>query len=73
MNTSELTRKMWSSVRDDDRPVMLGLFERAYERRPAGAEGDVHYIRGDGRGLWRGSPWAFRAIRDRPNAQGSAP
>ncbi len=33
MNTSELTRKMWSSVRDDDRPVMLGLFERAYGRR----------------------------------------
>ena len=52
MNTSELTRKMWSSVRDDDRPVMLGLFERAYERRPAGAEGDVHYIRVDGRVLW---------------------
>ena len=52
MNTSELTRKMWSSVRDDDRPLLLELFERAYERRPGGAEGNIHYLRVDGKVLW---------------------
>ena len=52
LSTSDLSRKMWSSVRDDDRPVMRGLFERAYERQPAGSEGNVHYIRVDGRVLW---------------------
>lgn len=51
-NTKELSRKTWDGVRDDDRPVMLGLFERAYERRPGGAEGNVHYLRADGRVLW---------------------
>ncbi len=51
-DTKELSRKTWDGVRDDDRPVMLGLFERAYERRPGGAEGTVHYIRVDGRVLW---------------------
>lgn len=51
-DTKELSKKTWDGVRDDDRPVMLALFERAYERRPGGAEGSVHYIRVDGRVLW---------------------
>ncbi len=51
-DTKELSQKTWDGVRDDDRPVMLALFERAYERRPGGAEGSVHYIRVDGRVLW---------------------
>lgn len=51
-NNKELGRKIWNSVRDDDRPVFLDLFERAYERRPAAAEGDLHYLRVDGKVLW---------------------
>lgn len=51
-NTKELSRKVWDGVRDDERTVLLSLFERAHERRPAGAEGNVHYIRADGRVLW---------------------
>ena len=48
----ELSRKIWNSVRDDDRPVFLELFEQAYERRPAAAEGNLHYLRVDGNVLW---------------------
>ena len=51
-NTKELSRKVWDGVQDDERSVMLGLFEQADERRPAGSEGNVHYIRTDGRVLW---------------------
>lgn len=51
-DTKELSRKVWDGVRDDERSVLLALFERAYERRPAGAEGNVHYVRVDGRVLW---------------------
>ena len=34
-----------NSVRDDDRPVMLGLFNEAYEKYPINAEGYIHYLR----------------------------
>lgn len=51
-DTEGLGKKLWSNVRDDDRPTLMGLFERAYERRPACAEGNIHYLRVDGRLLW---------------------
>lgn len=51
-DTEGLGKKLWSNVRDDDRPTLMGLFARAYERRPACAEGNIHYLRVDGRLLW---------------------
>lgn len=44
--------KLWNSVRDDDRPVLISLFEQAYEKYPVGAEGYIHYLRVDGKILW---------------------
>ena len=35
-DNEDMSRKVWSGVRDDDRPLLLELFERAYERRPGG-------------------------------------
>ena len=32
--------------------MLLELFERAYERRPGGAEGNIHYLWVDGKVLW---------------------
>ena len=46
-----MSRKVWNSVRDDDRPLLLKLFEQAYESRPNGAEGNIHYLRVDGKVL----------------------
>lgn len=51
-NNKDLSRKIWSNVRDDDRMVLLSLFEQAYERRPDAAEGSIHYLRVDGKVLW---------------------
>lgn len=51
-NNKELGKKIWDCVRDDDRAVFLSLFEQAYERRPAASEGNIHYLRVDGKVLW---------------------
>lgn len=51
-DNKDLSRKVWDNVRDDDRPVLQSLFERAYEGRPAEASGNIHYLRVDGRVLW---------------------
>ncbi len=51
-NTKELSKRVWNNVLDDDKSVLQGLFEQAYERRPDGAEGNIHYLRVDGRMLW---------------------
>lgn len=45
-------RKFWNHVRDDDRPLLFSLFERAYDNRPESAEGYIHYLRVDGKVLW---------------------
>ncbi len=45
-------RKFWNHVRDDDRPILFSLFERAYDNRPESAEGYIHYLRVDGKVLW---------------------
>ena len=51
-NNKDLSKKIWSNVRDDDRPGLLALFEQAYDRRPTIAEGHIHYLRVDGKTLW---------------------
>ena len=51
-DNKDMSRKVWDNVRDDDRPVLLSLFERAFDERPAGAEGNIHYLRVDERVLW---------------------
>lgn len=38
MDKNTLNRKLWNSIRDDDRPVLLSLFEQAYESYPVSAE-----------------------------------
>ncbi len=48
----DMSRKVWNSVRDDDRLLLQELFERAYEVRPSEAEGNIHYLRIDGKVLW---------------------
>lgn len=45
-------KKFWNHVRDDDRPLLFSLFERAYENHPESAEGYIHYLRVDGKVLW---------------------
>lgn len=52
IDTEGLGRKLWSNVREDDRMTLLGLFTRAYEQRPLHTEGNIHYLRVDGRVLW---------------------
>lgn len=52
MNDADLEKKLWNSVRDDDRIVMLSLFDSAYEKHPDGAEGNIHYLCVDGKVLW---------------------
>ena len=51
-DTKDLSRKIWSNVRDDDRNVLFSLFEQAYDQQPAAAEGFIHYLRVDGKVLW---------------------
>ena len=51
-DNKDLSRKVWSNVRDDDRITLLTLFEHAYESRPVCAEGNIHYLRVDGKVLW---------------------
>ncbi len=51
-NETSYDKKLWNHVRDDDRPLLFSLFERAYENHPGSAEGHIHYLRGDGKVLW---------------------
>jgi len=44
--------KMWSHVRDDDKMLLLSIFEQAYENPEGGAHGNIHYLRADGKVLW---------------------
>lgn len=47
-----LTRRLRDSVRDDDRPVLLSLFEEAYESYPVNSDGYIHFLSLDGKVLW---------------------
>lgn len=51
-DNKDMSLKVWNNVRDDDRPLLLELFERAYEQQPASVEGNIHYLRVDGKTLW---------------------
>lgn len=44
--------KVWSHVRDDDKMLLLSIFEQAYENEEGGAHGNIHYLRADGKVLW---------------------
>ncbi|MBQ2803171.1 MAG: PAS domain-containing protein, partial [Lachnospiraceae bacterium] len=45
-------KKFWNHVRDDDRQVLFGIFEEAYEKPADGARGNIHFVREDGKVLW---------------------
>lgn len=51
-DNADLNKKVWNSVRDDDRPILLSLFDEAYEKHPKSADGNIHYLRVDGKVLW---------------------
>lgn len=51
-NNEDLSKRVWSNVRDDDRPSLLALFEKAYDHRPTVAAGYFHYLRIDNKTLW---------------------
>lgn len=59
-----LERRLWNSVRDDDRAVLLSLFEQAYEKYPSSAEGYIHYLRVDGKVLWVNTKIFFLREKD---------
>lgn len=50
-NTDGDTR-LRSHVRDDDKMNLLSIFEKAYNNQDSGAQGDIHYLRTDGKVLW---------------------
>lgn len=52
LEEQDLKMKLWDGVRDDDKLVLIALFEQAYENYPAGEEGHIHYVRVDGKTLW---------------------
>lgn len=51
-DNKDMSRKVWNNVRDDDRILLMELFERAYEDRTGDVEGNIHYLRVDGKVLW---------------------
>ena len=51
-NNKDLGKRIWNSVRDDDRQLFQSLFEQAYDQRPNASEGNIHYLRVDGKVLW---------------------
>lgn len=42
----------WNHVRDDDRQLLLSIFEQAYNNPVEGAEGYAHFVREDSTVLW---------------------
>ena len=45
-------KRFWNHVRDDDRQVLVSIFERAYNNPTNGATGFIHYLRADETVLW---------------------
>lgn len=48
----EYKKCFWSHVRDDDRQLLLSVFEQAYNNAVNGAEGYIHFVREDSTVLW---------------------
>lgn len=46
------SKRLWNHVRDDDKPLLYTIFERAYENPLNGSEGYIHFLRVDGKVLW---------------------
>ena len=44
--------KLWNHVRDDDKMLLLSIFEEAYESENRRAHGNIHYMRADGKVLF---------------------
>lgn len=44
--------KLWNHVRDDDKMLLLSIFEQAYESENKRAHGNIHYMRADGKVLY---------------------
>lgn len=45
-------KRFWNHVRDDDRQLLVSIFEQAYENPINGASGFIHYLRADEKVLW---------------------
>ncbi|MBR5126954.1 MAG: EAL domain-containing protein [Roseburia sp.] len=45
-------KRFWNHVRDDDRQVLVSIFEHAYNNPTNGATGFIHYLRADETVLW---------------------
>lgn len=48
----EYRKRFWNHVYDDDRHLLVSVFEQAYDNPGSGADGYVHYLRADGTVLW---------------------
>ena len=45
-------KRFWNHVRDDDRQLLVSIFEQAYENPVNGSSGFIHYLRADEKVLW---------------------
>ncbi|MBQ8278905.1 MAG: EAL domain-containing protein [Roseburia sp.] len=45
-------KRFWNHVRDDDRQVLVSIFERAYNEPTNGSSGFIHYLQADETVLW---------------------
>ena len=45
-------KRFWNHVRDDDRQLLVSIFERAYDDPTNGSSGFIHYLRADESVLW---------------------
>ena len=45
-------KRFWNHVRDDDRQLLVSIFERAYDNPTNGSSGFIHYLRADETVLW---------------------
>lgn len=50
--SEDFHKRFWSHVRDDERPLLVSIFEQAYENPMNGATGFIHYLRIDEEILW---------------------
>lgn len=51
-NQKEYKKCFWNHVRDDDRQLLLSIFEQAYNNPVNGADGYVHFVREDNTVCW---------------------
>lgn len=51
-NQKEYKKCFWNHVRDDDRQLLLSIFEQAYNNPVDGAQGYVHFVREDNTVCW---------------------